>query len=151
MNRRGGWRPAQLALFALAALSAPLRADAPSGNCGADWWKRVYSPKRFVIQNPCVTVRGVVTLVRHPLDGDAIVIVKLDPKDAHLSNKRNEEGYGKDTLELEIVCRHPVFKLFVRRCWGCKNTMTVPKVGDHVEADGFYVLDKNHGHMESIL
>lgn len=118
------------------------------GECGNNWWKHVYSQKRLVIQAPCVTVRGTVTKARYALDGDAIVIVTLDPEYVRLSNERNHEGYGKDTLELEIVCRHPVFKFFLFRCWTCTNKIPVPRVGDHVEADGIYVLDTRHGHME---
>jgi hypothetical protein len=118
------------------------------GECGNNWWQYVYSPKRLVIQESCVTVRGIVIDARYVLDGDAIVFLTLDPEYAHLSNGRNFEGYGKDTLELELVCRHPVFKFAVFRCWTCNNTIPLPRVGDHIEADGVYVLDTHHEHME---
>jgi hypothetical protein len=137
-----------IAVTVLAAACVSMRGNTVPGECEHNWWKYVYSPKRFVIQEPCVTVRGIVNIVRYVPDGDAIVIVTLDPEYAHLSNKRNEEGYGKDTLELEIVCRHPVFRFFVFRCWTCINKISVPRVGDHIEADGIYVLDTHHGHME---
>jgi hypothetical protein len=74
--------------------------------------------------------------------------VTLDPEYAHLSNEKNHEHYGKDSLELEIVCRHPIWKFFVFRCWTCNNTILVPRAGDHIEADGYYVVDTRHGHME---
>jgi hypothetical protein len=112
------------------------------------WWKYVYSPKRLVIQQPCVTVRGTVIKTKHVSDGDVIVIVALDPEYAHFSNEGNHRNYGKDTLELELVCRAPMFKFFVWRCWTCNNTLLIPRVGDHIEADGVYVLDTNHRHME---
>jgi len=118
------------------------------GQCGAEWWSRVYSPRRFVIQQPCVTLRATVDAVRHPLDGDAILIVTLDPEYAYLSNEKNREHYGKDSLELEIVCKNPISRFFVLRCWRCVNKIPVPKVGDRIEADGFYVLDIRHQHME---
>ena len=118
-----------------------LSGNSVPGECGNNWWQYVYSPKRLVIQESCVTVRGIVIDVRYPLDGDAIVFVTLDPQYAHLSK-------GRDTLELEIVCRHPIFRLFVFRCWTCNNKIPVPRVGDHIEADGTYVLDTHHGHME---
>jgi hypothetical protein len=93
-------------------------------------------------------VRGIVTGARYVLDGDAIVYLRLDPEYAHLSNQRNYERLGKDMLELEIVCRHPVFRFFVFRCWTCGSKMRVPRIGDHVEADGIYVQDTRHRHME---
>ncbi len=124
------------------------RGDTVPGECGGDWWQCVYSPQRLIIQEPCVTVRGVVTDARYALDGDAIVYLRLDPEYAHLSNQRNYERLGKDMLELEIVCRHPVLRFFVFRCWKCGSKMWVPRVGDHIEADGIYVQDKRHRHME---
>jgi len=93
-------------------------------------------------------VRGVVTDARYALDGDAIVYVRLDPEYAHFSNQRDYERLGKDMLELEIVCRHPVLRFFVFRCWTCGSRMRVPRVGDHIEADGIYVQDTRHWHME---
>jgi hypothetical protein len=137
-----------LAATVFAAGCVSLGGNTVSGECGKTWWGRVYSPKRLVIQEACVTVRGTVIKTRYVLDGDAIVIVTLDPKYARLSNERNDEGYGKDTLELEIICRHPVFKFFVFRCWTCKNKISLPRVGDYIEADGSYILDTRHGHME---
>lgn len=128
------------ASLAMGAASAPTPCDG--------WWKYVYSPKRLVIQQPCVTVRGTVIKTKHVPDGDVIVIVTLDPEYAHLANEKNDEHYGKDTLELEMVCRAPVFKVLVWRCWTCHNKLLEPRVGDHIEADGVYVLDTNHGHME---
>ena len=111
------------------------------GECGNNWWQYVYSPKRLVIQKSCVTVRGIVIDARYAMDGDAIIFVTLDPEYAHLSNEGN-------WLELEIVCRHPVFKFSVFHCWTCINKISVPRVGDHIEADGIYVLDSRHRHKE---
>jgi len=144
-------RLTRLLLVAVAVCStecASPRADTVPGECGSNGWQCVYSPQRFVILEPCVTVRGVVTDARYALDGDAIVYLRLDPEYAHLSNQRNSEGLGKDMMELEIVCRHPVFRFFVFRCWKCGSKMRVPRVGDHIEADGIYVQDKRHRHME---
>jgi hypothetical protein len=36
----------------------------------------------------------------------------------------------------------------VFRCWTCGNKILVPRVGDHIEADGIYVQDTRHRHME---
>jgi len=101
-----------------------------------------------VIRSDCVTVRGIVTDARYALDGDAIVYVRLDPEYAHFANQSNYEELGRDMMELEIVCRHPVFRFFVSRCWTCGNKMRVPRAGDHIEADGVYVQDTRHRHME---
>ena len=95
-----------------------------------------------------MTVRGIVIDARYALDGDAILYLRLDPEYAHLSNQKNYEELGKDMLELEIVCRHPIFRFFVFRCWKCGSKMWVPRAGDHIEADGTYVQDKRHRHME---
>lgn len=95
-----------------------------------------------------MTVRGIVIDARYALDGDAILYLRLDPEYAHLSNQKNYEELGKDMLELEIVCRHPIFRFFVFRCWRCGSKMWVPRAGDHIEADGTYVQDKRHRHME---
>jgi hypothetical protein len=100
------------------------------------------------VLDPCVTVRGVVVDARYVLDGDAIVYLRLDPEYAHFSNQKNYEQFGQDVMELEIVCRHPIFRFFVFRCWTCGNKILVPRVGDHVEADGIYVQDTRHGHLE---
>ena len=119
------------------------------GRCESEWWKYVYSPERLAIQEPCVTVRGVALEVRHPPDGDAIVYLKLDPEYAHFAKDKNFEGFGKGVIELEIICKHPVWKFLVFRCWSCINKIPVPRVGDHVEADGVYVEDRDHEqHME---
>ena len=137
-------RPVLLWLIAVTLWSAgcvSMGGEGVPGQCGKNWWRYVYSPKRLVIQDPCVTVRGTVFKARYVLDGDAIIFVHLDPEYAHLSNKGN-------WLELEIVCRHPVFKFFVFRCWSCNNKIPVPRVGDRIEADGIYVLDDNHRHRE---
>ena len=137
-----------MAVAVWAVVGAALGGDGVAGECAGNWWKYVYSPKRLVIQKPCVTVRGTVIKSKYVPDGDAIVIVTLDPEYAGLSSEGNHEHYGKDTLELELVCRHPVYKFFVSRCWTCNNKMAVPRVGDYIEADGIYVLDTNHAHME---
>ena len=118
------------------------------GQCGNGWRQCVYSAKRLIIQERCVTVRGIVVEARYVLDGDAIVYLRLDPEYAHFSNQKNYERFGEDVLELEIVCRHPVFRFFVFRCWTCGNKIPVPRAGDHIEADGAYVQDTRHEHME---
>jgi hypothetical protein len=110
------------------------------GRCESAWWKYVYSPERLAIHEPCVTVRGVVLEVRHPIDADAVVFLKPDPEYARYSSG--------DRFELEIVCKHPLFRFFVFRCWSCVNRIQVPRTGDHIEADGFYVEDLAHRHME---
>ena len=140
--------PFLLALAIFSGGCAAMGGNGVRGECASNWWRYVYSPKRFIIQRPCVTVRATVNAVRHPLDGDAILIVTLDPEFAHLSNEKNREHYGKDSLELEIVCRNRVSRFFVFRCWTCVNKIPVPRVGDHIEADGVYVLDIRHEHME---
>jgi hypothetical protein len=118
------------------------------GECENNWWHCVYLPKRLVILESCVTVRGIVVDARYVLDGDAILYLRLDPEYAHFSNQKNYEQFGNDMLELEIVCRHPVFRFLVFRCWTCGNKILVPRVGDHIEADGIYVQDTRHMHLE---
>ncbi len=118
------------------------------GQCENNWWHCVYLPKRLVILESCVTVRGIVVDARYVLDGDAILYLRLDPEYAHFSNQKNYEQFGNDILELEIVCRHPVFRFLVFRCWTCGNKILVPRVGDHIEADGIYVQDTRHMHLE---
>ena len=118
------------------------------GECENNWWHCVYLPKRLVILESCVTVRGIVVDARYVLDGDAILYLRLDPEYAHFSNQKNYEQFGNDILELEIVCRHPVFRFLVFRCWTCGNKILVPRVGDHIEADGVYVEDTRHMHLE---
>ena len=128
---------------------ASTHAENAPGECGGDEWKCVYSPKRLVVQEPpCLTVRGIVTDARYALDGDAIVYVRLDPEYAQFANQTNYEGLGRDMMELEIVCRHPVFRFLTFRCWTCRSKTVVPRAGDHIEADGVYVQDTRHRHME---
>jgi len=141
----------RLVLVAVAVWSAECtspRAETAPEECGGGPWKCVYSPERLAIRRDGVTVRGVVTDARYALDGDAILYLRLDPEYAYLANQRSYEELGKDMLELEIVCRHPIFRFFVFRCWTCGSKLRVPRAGDHVEADGVYVEDKRHRHME---
>ena len=124
-----------------------LSQSAASG-CDASLWNHVYNPKRLKRLAPCLTVTGVITESSADADGDQHFLLKLDPGQDKLVNKRNRKKKGGDIV-LEIVCANPTtMKKVKSACAGYTNAIPIPAVGAHVRATGTYVIDSHNGWAE---
>ncbi len=121
--------------------------SAASG-CDASLWNHVYNPTRLQQLTPCVSVTGVIDESSADPDGDQHFLLKLDPGQGKLVNKRNGKKKGGD-LVLEIVCANPPsLKKVKSACTGYTNRISIPGVGAHVRATGTYVIDSHNGWAE---
>jgi hypothetical protein len=119
-----------------------------ASGCDASLWNRVYNPKRLQQLAPCLTVTGVITESSADPDGDQHFLLRLDPGQEKLVNKRNRKKKGGDIV-LEIVCANPTtMKKVGSTCAGYTNPIPVPAVGAHVRATGTYVIDSHNGWAE---
>jgi hypothetical protein len=127
------------------------KVDAPqpaASDCDASLWNHVYNPTRLQQLAPCLTVTGVITESSADPDGDQHFLLRLDPGQDTLLNKRNRKKKGGDIV-LEIVCANPTtMKKVGSACAGYTNPIPIPAVGAHVRATGTYVLDSHNGWVE---
>jgi hypothetical protein len=124
-----------------------LSKSAASG-CDASLWNHVYNPTRLQQLAPCLTVTGVITESSADPDGDQHFLLRLDPGQDTLVNKRNRKKKGGDIV-LEIVCANPTtMKKVGSACAGYTNPIPIPAVGAHVRATGTYVIDSHNGWAE---
>jgi hypothetical protein len=117
--------------------------------CNSDLqWKHVYHPDRFIVEQKCMTITGTVYSVLHEADGDNHIRIKLDPGQEKLLNQKNIDAQH-GCLVVEIIyaydCKQPDAMTASK---GYKNTVFIPKVGQHVKVTGPYVLDQQHGWKE---
>jgi len=121
---------------------------ATASGCDASLWSHVYNPKRLQQVTSCASVTGVITESSADADGDQHFLLKLDPGQDQLVNKRNTKKKGGD-LVLEIVCANPTsMKKVKSACAGYSNPISIPSVGAHVRATGTYVIDSHNGWAE---
>jgi len=119
-----------------------------AADCDASLWDRVYSPKRLQQVGTCMSVTGVIAESDADPDGDQHFLLKLDPGQETLVNKRNKKKKDNQ-LVLEIVCANPTkMKKPQKACAGYTNSLPIPAVGQHVKVTGSYVLDTHNGWME---
>jgi hypothetical protein len=143
------------ALKAAEASSTPATssASAPGGSasaadCDASLWNRVYSPKRLQQAAVCSSATGVIAESDADPDGDQHLLLKLDPGQETLVNKRNKKKKDNE-LVIEIVCANPTtMKKPLKACAGYTNRIPIPAMGQHVKVTGTYVLDTHNGWME---
>lgn len=110
-------------------------------------WSHVYNKDRFEIKRKSITVAGIVRSVRREADGDVHIQIKLD-RNQQLLNEKNYKNQDS-CLVVEIIYVYiPTQKNAIIDGMGYKNTVYVPKKGEHVQITGPYVLDKHHGWME---
>ena len=132
----------------LAQLSSAEVLQAAATGCDASLWNHVYSPKRLQQLASCVSVTGTIDESNVDEDGDRHFLLKLDPGQDTLVNKRNDKKKSGD-LVLEIVCANPTtMKKPGAACAGYTNPVAVLPVGAHVRATGTYVLDTHNGWVE---
>ena len=116
--------------------------------CDASLWDHVYSPKRLQQLMPCLSVTGIIDESSVDEDGDQHFLLRLDPGQDTLVNKRNAKKKGGDIV-LEIVCANPTtMKKPKSACAGYTNRVPIPAVGAHVRATGTYVIDTHNGWAE---
>jgi hypothetical protein len=124
-----------------------LSQSAASG-CDASLWDHVYNPTRLQQLAPCVSVTGTIDESDVDADGDQHFLLKLDPGQDALANKRNQKKKQGD-LVLEIVCANPTkMKKAKSACAGYTNPISIPSVGAHVRATGTFVIDSHNGWAE---
>jgi hypothetical protein len=135
--------PQRVAQLSTADVSQP----AATG-CDASLWNHVYSPKRLQQLATCVSVTGMIDESSVDDDGDQHFLLKLDPGQDTLVNKRNDKKKSGDIV-LEIVCANPTtMKKPLSACAGYVNPIAILPVGAHVRATGTYVLDSHNGWVE---
>ena len=116
--------------------------------CDASLWNHVYTPKRLQQLATCVSVTGTIDESNVDEDGDQHFLLKLDPGQDTLVNKRNDKKKSGDIV-LEIVCANPTTMKKARSaCAGYANPVPISPVGAHVRATGTYVLDTHNGWVE---
>jgi hypothetical protein len=127
--------------------SAQVSQPAATG-CDASLWNHVYNPTRLQQLATCVSVTGTIDESDVDADGDQHFLLKLDPGQDTLVNKRNDKKKSGDIV-LEIVCANPTtMKKAKSACAGYTNPIRIPAVGEHVTATGTYVLDSHNGWVE---
>ena len=134
------------------AVAQSAKVDVPRSSavasCDASLWNHVYNPTRLHQLAPCISVTGVVDESSVDPDGDQHFLLKLDPGQDTLVNKRNGKKKGGDIV-LEIVCANPTtMKKAKKACAGYTNPIAIPTVGTHVRATGTYVIDSHNGWAE---
>jgi len=122
--------------------------QSPKGGCDASLWNHVYNPTRLKKLSTCLTVTGVIEESSADDDGDQHFLLRLDPGQDQLVNKRNAKKKG-GAIVLEIVCANPTrLKKVKSACAGYTNPIPIPAVGAHVRATGTYVIDSHNGWAE---
>jgi hypothetical protein len=123
-------------------------AQLATAGCDASLWNYVYNPTRLQQLAPCITVTGTIDESDADRDGDQHFLLKLDPGQDTLVNKRNGKKKGGE-LVLEIVCANPtIMKKVKSACTGYTNPIAIPAVGTHVAVTGTYVIDSHNGWAE---
>jgi len=119
-----------------------------AGGCDASLWNHVYDPTRLQQLASCLSVTGIIDESDVDPDGDQHMLLKLDPGQDSLVNKRNEKKKAGD-LVIEIVCANPTtMKKAKRACADYTNPIAIPTLGQHVRVTGTYVLDSHNGWNE---
>lgn len=134
-----------------ASMSGASTADASqfaATGCDASLWNHVYDPTRLQQLTACVSVSGTVQESALDDDGDQHFLLKLDPGQEALVNKKNQKHKG-GALVVEIVCANPItLEKAKAACAGYTNRIPKPQVGSHVKATGTYVIDTHNGWAE---
>ena len=121
---------------------------AAATGCDASLWNHVYNPSRLQQLASCISATGIVAESAVDPDGDQHFLLKLDPGQDALVNKRNDKKKTGD-LVVEIVCANPTsMKKAKRACEGYTNPIAIPAVGAHVRVTGTHVMDSHNGWTE---
>jgi len=116
--------------------------------CDTSLWTHVYDPTRLQQLAACISVSGIVQESAPDDDGDQHFLLKLDPGQDVLVNKKNQKKKN-GALVVEIVCANPItLQKAKSACAGYRNRIPLPQVGWHVKATGTYVIDSHNGWAE---
>lgn len=122
--------------------------ESKASDCDSSLWLHVWRPSRLEVHQNCITATGTIAKLKAEDDGDAHILLDLDKGQENLLNKGNyidKKGY----LVVEVVCVNDITdKKAIGICDGYTNSITIPKVGDHVKVTGSYVLDTHNDWME---
>ena len=120
--------------------------------CDPTLWPHVYNPQRLQGEKKCMTIKGIVKQVKEENDGSYSIQIKLDPgQPTTLLNDKNI-SLQNSCMVVTIICAHrPITQPdALKSCGTYESKIKVPKVGDHLQVTGTYVLDteQNHGWYE---
>ncbi len=119
-----------------------------SDNCTYGIWQHVYNPERLKILDTCKVVRGVIVESNEEDDGDEHMLLKLDDGQGNLLTPGNMTSKRR-CLVIEAICVNNITKNKVgNSCEGYVNNIELPKLNDHVEVTGSYVIDSHNGWAE---
>lgn len=112
--------------------------------CEVTIWDNVHRPWRLMpIQ--CVNyAEGKIVYRHNNEDGDAWMLVLLDPEYEYLIEGREKQQpiyHGKPALVVEAICQVPTEE---EACQGYKRELKIPRVGSHVFLGGTLVEDTQH-------
>ena len=152
-----GWVFAKfVSITPVAAPATTTPAVAGTDSCDASLAAHVYHPKRLLVKQECISVRGTIVDAtapqsthhadgtRHEADGDTHGWLKLDAGFENLLNDGNLNNEGGN-LVFEIICRFPVTQVDAKTaCHGYSDHVVLPPVGSHVKIVGRYVQDTFH-------
>jgi hypothetical protein len=117
-------------------------------DCNKTLWNYVWSSKRLQMLDKCKTVTGTIVERNADADGDEHMLLKLDPGQEGLLKKKNLTKKNGN-LVIEAICVNNITrKTAMGACTGYSNNISLPKVGDHVQVTGSYVLDTHNGWAE---
>jgi hypothetical protein len=117
-------------------------------SCDTLLWKHVYHRSRLRVIKMCLTASGVIEEIRKEKDGDAHVLLRLDPGQDTLLNAVNIEKQ-KGCLVFEPICVYTVKQEnAIEACRDCPLKISIPKKGTRVAVTGSYVIDDKHGWTE---
>lgn len=120
------------------------------GQCDTTLWNHIYHKPRLHVIKKCVTVTGTISRAcRKEKDGDWHCFLKLDKQfESMLNDMNRKKEFGN--LVIEPICVKPPTQTdAIQACKGFSQSFPEIKVGNHVAVTGDYVLDAQHGHMES--
>ena len=117
-------------------------------HCNPALWPHVYNPERLQGEKKCTTVKGMVWEVKAEPDGGYRLLIKLDlGQPTTLLNDKNV-SLTKGCLVAQIICAHrPITDAdALKSCGTFENQIKVPKLNDHVQLTGTYMLDSDPEH-----
>ena len=142
--------PAGLLLVPLLTVGSgrPDGSGKPAQDCEAALWQHVYKPARLQVLVRCKVVTGIIEEMSAQPDGDEHMLLRLDPGQEALVNRRNAKRKRGD-LVIEVVCANRTKQRAPKQaCQGYANGVELPQVGKHVRVTGSYVLDTSNGWTE---
>ena len=117
-------------------------------DCDDSLWNHVYHSYRLEVIEKCKRVTGTIIATRFEADVDVHILLKLDKGQENLLNEMNYESQDS-CLVVEPICCSVVTQTSAKGiCTGYVNDVYLPKVGEHVEVIGTFVLDTKHSWNE---